>query len=511
MEHGALPRNKKEQNIKRFFEILPGAVTWTALLFPIIISPFLPSVVAIVVLIFDLYWFLRSINFSVNIIRTYFEIKRAKKKNWYQLFKELPEEENRQELNPEEIYQAVVLVFYKEPLDLLRQSISSYAQSNYDNKRKTIIVIGGEERAGDYTKETFLKLKKEFESQFYRFELALHPADIPGEIKCKSANATWAAKHLKTLLDKERINYRQVIIHNFDADTRVHRQYFSYVAYRYLTESPDQPISFQPIHLYTNNIWETPAIMRIVATSSTFTFMYNAWRPHRFRNFSSRSDVFQTIIDIGYYVTNAIPEDSRQYMDMYFKFKGKVKIIPIYIPLGMDAVLAEGYFRTMQNQYRQLRRWAWGVSDVSEFALRSIQDKQIPWREKFWEVFRVFEGHFSWATSAIYIGVVGWLPILFGRNFSSSVLGYNLPHLTRTMLNLAAMGLIITIVLSFLLYRPKPKHKPAVSYLFFLLQWVLVPIVSIFFSAFAAIDAQTRLMLGRYMEYQITEKKSVKS
>jgi hypothetical protein len=38
------------------------------------------------------------------------------------------------------------------------------------------------------------------------------------------------------------------------------------------------------------------------------------------------------------------------------------------------------------------------------------------------------------------------------------------------------------------------------------LQWALLPVTSMFFSAFAAINAQTRLMFGRYLEFYVTEK-----
>jgi len=459
--------------------------------------------------IFDLYWFLRSLYFTVNILKAYLYINRDQKKTWQKILKDLPAEENHRNIPPEALFHAVVIVFYKEPLEILRASIASYAQSNLETKKRLIIVLGGEERAGNHPYEVFRALEKEFAGRFFKFILSVHPKDLPGEIKCKSANATYAAKTLKKLLDELKIDYKRVLIHNFDADTRVHPEYFNCVAYKYLTSDPSLAVSFQPVHVYSNNIWETPAIMRIVATSSTFTFMFNSLRPHRFRNFSSRSDVFQTIVDIGFYAVDAIPEDSRQHLDMFFHYKAKVKVEPIFIPLRMDAVLAENYLKTFINQYRQLRRWAWGASDISEFALRALKDKEISFRIKFWELFRLIEGHFSWAVAAIYITIIGWLPFLLSPNFGQTVIGYNLPKITKTMLSLAGIGLGVVIVLSLLLYQPKPKHKPAYFYLLLVTQWILTPIVSIFFSSLAAIDAQTRLLLAKYLEYQVTEKKAL--
>jgi hypothetical protein len=38
------------------------------------------------------------------------------------------------------------------------------------------------------------------------------------------------------------------------------------------------------------------------------------------------------------------------------------------------------------------------------------------------------------------------------------------------------------------------------------LQWIFLPVTLIVFGAFPALDAQIRLMLGRYMGFWVTEK-----
>ena len=39
------------------------------------------------------------------------------------------------------------------------------------------------------------------------------------------------------------------------------------------------------------------------------------------------------------------------------------------------------------------------------------------------------------------------------------------------------------------------------------IEWLLVPLIIVFLSALPALDAQTRLMFGRYMEFWVTDKK----
>lgn len=505
-----------QQRVRRLLEVVPGGLTWLAFIWPVVFSFFWPAAVALVVIIFDLYWLFRSLRLSFNGSRAYLKMRQHLRVNWWEKLKTNQFPEIGKDLfplislqyKPSEIYQAIIVVHYKESYELLESSVQTYADAHWPKERKWLI-LASEERNEKKAREIYRRLYTKFKNQFGVFVQTIHPTGLPGEIKCKSANATWGAKELKNLLDRRGISYRQVLVNNFDADTRVHPQYFAYLAYQYLTTPIGQPTSYQPIHIYSNNIWETPAMMRIVAQASTLIFMHNTFRPHRFHCFSSRSDVFQTIVDIGFWAVDTIPEDSRQYYDATFYYRGRYKVQPLYIPLRMDAVLAEGYWRTVQNQYRQLRRWAWGVVDFSYVIFKSLEDQYLGGWRKFLLNLRLLESHFSWAVSPIYIALLGWVPFL-NPDFSHTVLAYNLPFYTRTILTVALIGLIASAIISLILIPPRPGRHPKVKYLSFVFQWVLAPIVSIFLSSLAAIDAQTRLMFGKYLEYQVTEKAVIK-
>ena len=500
----------------RALEILPGVLTWTALLGTVILSYSHPVLVAIFIIAFDLNWLFRSLRMTTNTIRTYQYIKRDQLIDWKERLdsiaatKVFGKELFVSTISPDQLYHAIILVHYKEPLELLIGSIESYARSR-TNKERLWLVVASEGRAGDSIHQIFEKINERFKDDFGKIIQTIHPATLEGEIKCKSANATWAAKELKKVLDSRQIGYDKVIVHNFDADTQVYPNYFDYVAYQYLMCPLGQPTSFQPVHVYANNIWDVPALMRVIAQSSTLIFMHNMLREQRFHHFSSRSDVFQTIVDINYWTVNAIPEDSRQYYDSYFHYHGRLVVMPIYIPLRMDAVYADGYWPTVQNQYFQLRRWAWGISDLPYVVGLATKDHAISWWAKLRKILQLIESHFSWATSAIFITIIGWLPRMFNTDFTNSVFGYNFPAVTRTILGLALVGLITGMIISFLLLPPRPLHRGKWYYLNFFWQWFLAPIASIFLSSFAAIDAQTRLMIGKRLDYQVTEKAVAKS
>lgn len=505
--------NQSSSTLTRTLEILPGALTWLTLILPIILSFWYPWLVALFVLVYDLYWLFRSFQLAANVFRAYRMMQLWRKIDWRKKLADgdIPKISKNEtpsvftKIQPDELIHVVFLIFYKESYELLERSIASYAESNIDNQ-KLWLVLASEERAGDHGQKIYDLVQKHYGKLFVRIILSVHPAHIPGEIKSKSSNATYAGKQLRKELDRINKPYDEVVIHNFDADTRVYPEYFNAVAYTYLASELGTPTSFQPIHNYANNIWDTPALMRLIAQSSTIIFMNSTMRPSHFHHFSSRSDVFSTIVSIGYWTVDAIPEDSRQYYDSFFKFKDHLEVEPIFIPLRMDAVLAEGYWRTVKNQYQQLRRWAWGVVDFPYVVEKALKDHDIPWTTKGAEIFRLFESNYSWSTSAIFISCIAWVPFVVSPTFGSTVIGYNLPGFARIILGLALVGMFTNVVISLALLPPRPKHKHPLNYVGFIVQWFLSPIASIFINCFAAIDAQTRLMLGKKMEYQVTEK-----
>ena len=161
----------------------------------------------------------------------------------------------------------------------------------------------------------------------------------------------------------------------------------------------------------------------------------------------------------------------------------------------------------MVNIYKQQRRWAYGAEDIPYFLFGFLKNKKIPFLEKVRRAIELIEGHFSWATASILILVLGWLPVVLGNvDFSHTIMSYSLPKVISRIMTLAMIGLIFSIYFSFLLLPPRPPEYGKWKYLVFLFGWALFPVNMIFFGALPALDAQTRLMLGKYMRFWVTEK-----
>jgi len=179
----------------------------------------------------------------------------------------------------------------------------------------------------------------------------------------------------------------------------------------------------------------------------------------------------------------------------------------------LDAVLSNNYMQTIANQYRQKRRWAYGIENLAMLARAFKANKKIPWTKKFKYLWTMLEGHHSWATAPFILALLGWLPLILGGDaFSESVLAHNLPYITRNLMNLALVGLIISMFLSFLIMPPRPKRYSRKKNLVMFFQWFLAPIISPFLGSSPAVDAQTRLMLGKYFgSFWVTPKETVKN
>jgi cellulose synthase/poly-beta-1,6-N-acetylglucosamine synthase-like glycosyltransferase len=543
---------------QRFLEIFPGAIMWLTLLLPVILSLQHPVLVAYFIIAFDLYWMIKSFRLSFNLIRAYQRLHLAGRIDWLNRLNELKslntsfaqavearkkynaahpvrwwrgvnrpqrakrdwldaEERRLSELteradsilDPDSVYHAVILATYNESMDILEPSVQALAQVDYPLER-IMLVIAYEERGGADTEANAKTLVERYGHQFGLTMAVKHPDGVVGEVKGKGGNISHAGRVFTEEVKRRGINPEQVVVTTFDADHRASTNYFSYLAYEFAIDPERKYKSYQPIPMFYNNIWDVPAAMRVVATGNSFWILMEMMRPHRLRNFAAHAQSLAALIDTNYWSVTTIVEDGHQYWRTYFRYNGNHNVVPLFTPIYQDAVLAETYIKTFKVQFLQLRRWAWGVSDFAYAVRHSIANPKIPWSNKGMQLLRLFEGHYFWATAPLILTIVAWLPLYLNRSFSYQALAHNLPVITSRILTLASITIVITMFLSLILLPEKPPRYRKVRFLTMIFQWVLLPVTTLFFGAFAAINAQTRLMFGRYLEFYVTEKATKK-
>jgi hypothetical protein len=494
--------NKKEKILYRLLEIFPGFLSWGTLISAILLSALAPAAVAIFIILFDLYWLLKVGYLAFHQIASFWQMKKNLKIDWLEKLSQIK--------NWQRIYHLIILPFYKEKKELVEESLKAILDSKYP-KDKMMVVLATEEKAGEKIQKDAKEIEKKFSKEFFKFLITSHPKNLPQEIAGKGSNVAWAINEAKEKIIKPlKIPSENIIVSNFDIDTKPYPHYFSCLTFHYLTAKKTQKSSYQPIPIYNNNIWQAPAFSRVIATSGTFWQMMQQERPEILVSYSSHSLPFKTLEEVGY-PKNVVSDDSRIFWKAYLFYDGDYQVTPLYYPVSMDAVLAKNLPRTIINQYKQQRRWAWGAENIPYLFFGIFKNRKIPFFEKLRRSIDILDGFWSWSTSSLLIFFLGWLPlILGGERFNITIFAYNLPRLTRNLMTLAMIGMLISAILSLKILPPKPKNRLPLQSVIrdfsMVFQWLLLPITLIFFGAFPALDAQTRLMLGKHLGFWTTEK-----
>lgn len=524
----------------RALEVLPAALTWGTLVGAVAFSYLLPVWIAIYIIAFDVYWVLKSINTAMHLLSSFGKLKlhstydwmwrlellkdpekyKAALKEWIRLAATRREKRDLEVelrrlakidfsgriVNYRKVRHLVILAVYEETLEVIENSINSILTAVFPQDQ-IFFVLALEERGLAKIQSLIPILEERYQSKFLRFEAVIHPDGILGEARVKGANLTYAAKAAAQHFGDLGIKGNEVIVSAFDSDTIVSGNYFAYLTYAFLTAEKPYRTSYQPMPVYNNNIWDAPAITRVVAVANSFWQMVEASRPDRLVTFSSHSISFQALTEVDFWPTDVIPDDSRIFWKCFLHYHGDYRTQPLFTHLSFDAVLDDTYLKSLAAQYKQKRRWAWGVSEIP-YALSNIwRDRLIPFWKKFIYSERLIEGHYFWATASIMIAFLGWLPILLGGGrFEEGALAFNLPLLTRSIMQIATIFLIFSVYINMVLLPPRPKKFSKWRTLAMVLQWIFVPIVSTIFGSLPAIDAQTRLALGKYLEFWVTPK-----
>ncbi len=490
----------KDKKIKRLLEIIPGALSWLIILSLILLSMFKPVVCAVIIIVFDFYWIIRSGYLTTLLLMAHRKLLKDKNKDWLKVCEGLPAQYNWRSL-----YQLVIFPAYKEDIGILRASLEALKASHYP-KDKIIVVMAFEERFLPARGAAKI-LEDEFSKEFGGYLSSFHPDGLTGEKRLKGANATWAAKKAREYVESKFIPLAKVIVSCFDADTCVDKEYFGCLAYHFAVNPKPHQASYQPVPVYNNNIWQAPSFARIVEISASFCQLIDSMRLEKFVTFSSHSMSFKTLVDIGYWPVDMVSDDSVVYWKAYLYYNGDYRVIPLYVTVSMDIAYGTSFLNTIAVQYRQKRRWAWGIENFPYVAGHFLNNPSISIFKKIRRIFHLLEGHVTWAVWAAIMVVIAPLPIFLGGFFFNQMpIGYNLPRITGMLLNFTLFTSLVWILLARTILPPRPKNVSWFVNILMVLEWIIVPFVIIIVGSAPALDAQTRLMLAKPIEFFSTEK-----
>lgn len=524
----------------RLFEMLPGILSWGIIAAPILFSFVNTTLASYFIIMFMLAWLVKAFGYAARTTQGYNRLQSMMRLNWQRLLQDLEEPksvlaaayeegppsrrgfnrthfknltlvssmEEDERIAPSEIIHAVIVPTYNELPEVVDPTIRAVAESMYDVAHKVILILAYEERAGALKKAQSLESVAKFKDSFLHIEAVGHPAGTPHEVIGKGPNATYAGKRLAKIISDKRIDPNNVIVTTLDSDNRPHPQYLAAVTYAYVVERDRRYKSFQPIPMFLNNIWDAPAPMRVLATGNSFWNLISSMRPHLMRNFSAHAQGLQTLLDTDFWSVRTIVEDGHQFWRTYFRYDGQHDVVPVFVPIFQDAVLEETYPKTLKAQFIQLRRWAYGASDVAYVAYMGYRkDSKAPKGDVFFKLMRLLEAHVSWATAPLILAGAAWLPILINPQGRDNILAHQLPRLASNINTIIAAGILVTVFLSMRMLPPRPPRYKAHRNILMVIQWVLLPLSSIVYGSFAALTSQTRLIFGRYLDkFDVTTK-----
>jgi cellulose synthase/poly-beta-1,6-N-acetylglucosamine synthase-like glycosyltransferase len=488
----------------RLFEAAPGLITWVLLLAPAWIPIVFPwpgaFAVAGAVLVFDFYWLIRSVSVMRGVHQTYTSMRRDMATDW---LAKCREDQAGGDHDPLRYIHLSIIPTYTEPYHVLERTVQAIVEANYPAELKMVAIITRDSDKPGW--ENVARLKERFGAQlggFYHVKDALEPGIVVG----KSAAMNWGGRWMVQVLTDEGYDLSKILVTDLDSDYRVHPQYFAWVSWHHVRQALRNYTIWQPVPLFHNNIWQVPMAVRVMSASTSQWQMFLHSRPHRLVAFSSYTCSLEFVHRAGYWDKDVIPEDSRFYWKAFFTFGKRFSVKSVYLPLYGDSPKSRDYASTHQSQYNQIKRWAWGVTDIPYVLARLFKHPEIPLLLRLRRFSNLFLNHLNWIFLPVLLMFGSSAPIWFSKDFSLTDLGQQMWSLSGILLTITLSTVLFFMYLEDKMLPPKPAAWPRWRRLIVQLQYFAYPVVGLVLSVLPALEAHTRLLLGRYLEYRVTEK-----
>jgi cellulose synthase/poly-beta-1,6-N-acetylglucosamine synthase-like glycosyltransferase len=492
------------QFVARLFEAAPGLITWILLLAPAWVPIVFPwpgaFAVAAAVLVFDVYWLLRSVTVVTGVYNTLSRMRHDMQVDW---LARCAEERADGRRNPLRYIHLSIIPTYTEPYHVLERTVQAIVDADYPPELKMIAIITRDTDKPGW--ENVARLRAKFEGEvrgFYHVKDAVEPGIVVG----KSAAMNWGGRWMAQVLADEGYDLEDILVTDLDSDYRVHREYFSWISWHHAREPLRDYTIWQPVPLFHNNIWQVPMAVRVMSASTSQWQMFLHSRKHRLVAFSSYTCTLRFIQRVGFWDKDVIPEDSRFYWKAFFTFGKRFNMRSVYLPLYGDSPQSRDYASTHMSQYNQIKRWAWGITDVPYVLARLFKHPEIPLTLRIRRFMNLFLNHLNWIFLPILLMFGSSAPIWFSVDFSLTPLGQDMWAFSSLLLSVTLSTVLFFMYFESRLLPPKPKEWSAVRRAAAYVQYFAYPMVGLVLSVLPALEAHTRLLLGRYLEYKITEK-----
>ncbi len=492
---------RAQPRLNRALEILPTATVWLIITAPVWGAILVPAWLGFGMVLFSVYWLWKSLSFASGVLIGFWRLHHAQKRDWLADSVQLP--------GFEQLRHIVIVPTCGEGEEIVADTLHCLTLQDVPLDRVSV-VLAFEERDA-LAPARAQRLSARFGPLFQHLLITFHP-DVSGEVRGKSSNLTWAAQRVEAeLLQTGRLDREHLVLTVVDADSRLHRRYLAALSHDVLSHPNGFLHIFQPAILFYANHW------RLIAPLRALNSIYSLWElarmvpKHRLVTQSTYSVSWTAVADVGYWDVDVIPEDSHMCFKVLFHFGRRVQVRPIFLPVYADAAEGATLRRTFENQYHQILRWAWGVSDIPYVAIGAFQARDLAWHTRIMRVVWYVEEHLMWPSHWFLLTLGGVVPRLINPAYAQSALGVWQSGLISAIMGLCLPCLLLVIAAD---WRLRPEHPEGEDPIDVLIGWAsfaLLPVFGLVLCALPALDAHTRLLFGRRLEYRVTEKVPVQA
>ena len=480
---------------ERGFAILLASVFFVLWALPLWGALLIPGVLAYVIVSYNLYWTFQALYSSLVAVISYRRMQAWLRIDWQARYLKLGQP----------IQHLVMLPNYNERIETLSATLDNLACSRYPAKQLTVVLAMEEREPGALAKAK--TLQAQYADRFPRIWITVHPL-MPDETACKGANLTYALRHLRKQWNELGWDASRVLVTTLDADTRLHPQFLACLTVQFL-EAPDRTRKFfQGMVMLVNNIWDVHAPIRVLSAFYTFTWVTGVSHYQRM-TVADYSASLRLLENSDFWDPRVVQEDGHIFFRSFFAVGGTVDVVPVYLPVGLDAVHARDLRQALRTLYGQALRWAWTVSNLPFIADQWARHSEIPLGRKIQKCLPYFEGLLILPSSWFMITVGMWLPALINPGMPTRVFGMPLATLAPAILSPALLGVVVAFVLNSRLRAQFAPRRPAAALLARIWQnaeWLLLPLCGIFYFGVLYLIAYWRLLCGRDMQFEPTPK-----
>jgi hypothetical protein len=509
---------------ERVLDGIPGFIAWLALLFSIASAVAFPRTLMLIAALVALYSAIRFLLAGIANGMGIRKIIQWEAIDWHQKY---IDEKDANALAWEDVHHVIIIPNYVEPIDVLRRTLDQL-KIQYNAKQQLSIILAME--GGDpNSHQKAEQLQQEYTQYFANVYYTIHPRGLIGEMQCKSANQSWAARwYITQIVEKHHLNIDNIAVTTMDADTRWHEKHFEALTYHFATNSNRHMTFWQAPIRYHGNIWQVNPLMRIVNTYATaFELAYLAAPWWMAMPMSSYSLSLKLLDESGNWDTDVIADEWHMLIKAYFAKNGQVALEHIYLPFLADSTTGDNIIQSIKNRYNQTLRHAWGSKEVGYMIAKLIENPHVASSHSFKLLLRIAHDILLAGAGWVILTIGSQLPVLFHPEIApislnkllpaSDKIGYIINGMVNSdpawiILSVSSLTMmILVVVFQYQDYQVRPERIYPMTIKEAILEILSIPfmlILTLFVVAMPTLVAQTRLLLGIPLQFIVTDKSS---